>query len=53
MVCWHDWPDFRCVDGSKVIYFDTATLKGVRANMGGYINEGDSVAISVFKCEEF
>ena len=35
------------------IHFDTATLKGVRANMGGYINKGDSAAISVFKCEEF
>ena len=44
---------FRCVDGSKVIYFDPLSLKGVRADMAGYIYEGDSVAISVFKCEEF
>ena len=35
------------------IRFNTATLKGVRANMAGYINEGGSAAISVFKCEEF
>ena len=38
---------------AKRIYFDTASLRGVKANMGGYIHEGDSVAISVFKCEEF
>jgi hypothetical protein len=49
----NDWPDFRCVDDSNVIHFDTASLRGVRANMGGYIYEGDSVAIGVFKCEEF
>lgn len=40
-------------DLATKINFDTATLKGVKANMGGYINEGDSAAISVFKCEEF
>lgn len=44
---------YDCDGGSIKIHFDTATLKGVRANMGGYINEGDSAAISVFKCEEF
>ena len=49
----NDWPNFRCVDDSNVIHFDTASLRGVRANMGGYIYEGDSVAIGVFKCEEF
>ena len=35
------------------IHFATATLKGVKANMAGYINEGDSAALSAFKCEEF
>ena len=38
---------------AKRIYFDTASLRGVRASMGGYIHDGDSVAIGVFKCEEF
>ena len=37
----------------RTIHFATATLKGVKANMAGYINEGDSAALSAFKCEEF
>ena len=37
----------------RAIHFATATLKGVKANMAGYINEGDSAALSAFKCEEF
>jgi len=49
----NDWSEFRCVDDSKVIHFDSSSLRGVKANMAGYINEGDSAAISVFKCEEF
>ena len=40
-------------DNAISIYFDTASLRGVKASMGGYIHEGDSVAIGVFKCEEF